>query len=98
MTLHPARGGPPLGTLDLHDQVVKAYGVVLVNCALVSLREDHLQIPAPAGYKRRTPLRCRNGKAAVEFGDVVLTEKLVGPVQRSDPAQAQLLGESSLPS
>ncbi len=80
--LASGQGGAPLGALDLHDQVVKAYGVVLVNRALVSLREDKLQVPVPAGYKRRTPLRCRNGKAAVELGDVVLTEKLVGPVRR----------------
>ena len=95
--LASSQGGAPLGTLDLHDQVVKTYGVVLVNGALVSLREDQLQVPVPAGYKRRTALRRRNRKAAVEFGDVVIVEKLVGRFQRSDPAQSQLLRESSLP-
>jgi hypothetical protein len=95
--LAPSQCGAPLGTLDLHDQVVKAYGVVLVNGALVSLREDHLQIPVPAGYKCRTPLRCRNGEAAVELGDVVIVEKVVGRFQSSDLAQAQLLRETSLP-
>jgi len=55
--LASSQGWAPLGTLDLHDQVVKAYGVVLVNRALVSLREDQLQVPVPARYKRRTALR-----------------------------------------
>jgi hypothetical protein len=67
-------------------------GVVLVNRALVSLREDLLQVPVSAGYKRRTSLCSRNGEAAVKLGNVVIVEKLVGPFQRSDPAQSQLLG------
>ena len=46
--LTPSQCGAPLGTLDLHDQVVKAYRVVLINCALESLRKDHFQIPVPA--------------------------------------------------
>src|SRR5690348_6862912 len=94
--LASSQGRAPFGTLDLHDQVLEAYGVVPVHGALVSLREDHLQIPVPAGYKRGTALRGRNGKAAVELGDVVLVEKLVGCFQGSDPAQAQLLGKPSL--
>jgi hypothetical protein len=40
ITLHPAKVGPPFRALDLHDQVVKADGIVLVHCALESLRED----------------------------------------------------------
>jgi len=47
--LASGQGGAPLGALDLHDQVVKAYGVVLVNGALASLREDQLQVPVPTG-------------------------------------------------
>src|ERR1035437_536980 len=89
--LASSQGGAPLGTLDLHDQVVKAHGVVLVDGALESLREDHFQVPVPAGYERRSALRCRHREAAVELGDVVLVEKLVGPFQSSDPAQSQLL-------
>ena len=69
--LASSQGGAPLGTLDLHDQVVKAYRVVLINCALESLRKDHFQISVPAGYKRRSALCCRNRKTAVELGDVV---------------------------
>src|ERR1035441_7327533 len=95
--LASSQGGTPLGTLDLHDQIVKAHGVVVVDCALVSLREDQLQVPVPAGYERGTSLRCRNGKAAVELGDVVVIKKPVGSFQCSNPAQAQLLGKSSLP-
>jgi hypothetical protein len=34
--------------------------------------------------RNRDNLCCRNGKAAVELGDVVVTEKRVGRVQRSD--------------
>ena len=85
------QGGAPFSSLDLQDQVVKAYGVVPINCALESLREDHFQIPVPAGYERRSALRCRHREAAVELGDVVLVEKLVAPFQSSDPAQSQLL-------
>src|ERR1035441_1969700 len=95
--LASSQGGAPLGTLNLHDQVVKAHGVVLVDCALESLRKDHLQIPVPAGYKRRSALCCRNRKTAVELGDIVLIEKAVGPLQSSDPAQTQLLRQPSLP-
>jgi hypothetical protein len=60
--LAPSQCGAPLGTLDLHDQVVKAYGVFLVDGALVSLRDNQLQVPVPAGYKRRSTLRCGNSK------------------------------------
>ena len=91
------QGMAPVGALELHHQVVKAYGVVSINCALESLREDHFQVPVPAGYERRSALRCRNGKAAVEVSDVVLVEKLVGPFQSSDPAQSQLLRQPALP-
>src|SRR5208283_5067730 len=90
-------GGAPLGTLDLHDQVVKTYGVIPVNCALESLRKDHFQIPVSAGYERGTSLRCRNRKTLIELSDVVIVEEAVGRFQRSDPAQSQLLGQPSLP-
>jgi hypothetical protein len=69
----------PFGRLELHDEVVKAYGVVLVNCALESLRKDHFQVPVPAGYERRSSLRCRDREAVVELGDVVVIKKPVGP-------------------
>src|SRR5580692_8596029 len=90
--LASSQGGTPLGTLDLHDQVAKTYGVIPINGALVSLREDHFEVPVPAGYECRAALRCRNREVAVELGDVMLGKKLVGPFQRSDPVQAQLLG------
>ena len=86
--LASSEGGAPFGALELHDQVAKAHGVIPIDGALESLRKDHFQIPVPAGYKRRTPLRWRNRKAAVELGDEVLIEKGIGPVQRSDPAQS----------
>jgi hypothetical protein len=47
--LASGQGMAPVGTLELHDEVMKAYGVVLVDCALESLRKDHFQIPVPAG-------------------------------------------------
>src|ERR1019366_8162969 len=83
---HEGQGMAPVSALELHHQVVKAYGVVPINGALESLRKDHFQIPVPAGYKRRSALCCGNRKTAVELGDVVLIEKVVGPLQRSDPA------------
>ena len=70
--LASSQGGTPLGTLELHDQVVKAHRVIPINGALKPLREDHFQVAVPAGYERRASLRCRNRKAAVELGDVVL--------------------------
>ena len=70
--LASSQGGTPLGTLELHDQVVKAHRVIPINGALESLRKDHLQIPVPAGYKCRSSLRCRDCEAPVELGDVVL--------------------------
>ena len=47
--LAPGQGVAPVGALQLHDQVIKAYGVVPINGALVALREYHLQVPVPAG-------------------------------------------------
>src|ERR1035438_2623141 len=49
--LASGQGIAPVGALELHHQVLKAYGVVRINDALESLREDHLQVPVPAGYK-----------------------------------------------
>ena len=46
--LASSQGGAPLGTLDLHDQVVKAHRVIPINGALESLGKDHLQVPVPA--------------------------------------------------
>src|ERR1017187_7752938 len=91
------QGMAPVGALELHHQVVKAYGVVPINGALVSLREDHLQVPVSARYERRSALCCGYREAPVELGDVVLLEKVVGLFQGSDPAQSQLLGQPSLP-
>src|ERR1017187_9336448 len=84
--LASGQGMAPVSALELHHQVVKAYGVVPIHGALESFRKDHFQIPVPAGYKRRSALCCGNREAAVELGDVVLIEKVVGPLQRSDPA------------
>src|ERR1700685_2601647 len=95
--LASGQGMAPVGALQLHYQVMKAHGVIPIDSALVALREDHLQVPVPARYERRSTLGCGNCETPVELGDVVVVEKLVGPVQRSDPAQAQLLGQSSLP-
>src|ERR1022692_3022188 len=39
--LASGHGMAPVGALELHHQVVKAYRVVLINCALESLRKDH---------------------------------------------------------
>jgi hypothetical protein len=70
--LASGQSGAPLGTLDLHDKVVKAHGVGPIHCALESLLKDHFQIPVPTGYKRRSALCRRDREAAVELGDVVL--------------------------
>ena len=89
--LRSSQGGTPLGTLELHKYVVKAHRVIAINGAVESLREDHLQIPVPAGYERRSALSSRDCEAVVELSDVVLPEKLVGLFQGSDPAQSQFL-------
>jgi hypothetical protein len=75
----------PVAALDLHDQVVNAHGVVPTDGTFVALREHHFQVPVPAGYERRSALRCRNGEAPVELGDVMLIEKLGGPSRAQIP-------------
>jgi hypothetical protein len=47
--LASGQGMAPVGALELHHQVMKAYGVVPINGALESLRKDDFQIPVPAG-------------------------------------------------
>lgn len=47
--LAAGHGAVPLGRLDLHDQVVKAHGVIPVNCSLEPLRGDQVHVPARAG-------------------------------------------------
>ncbi len=47
--LASGQGRAPVGTLELHHQVVKAHGVVSINGTLVALREHHFQVPVPAG-------------------------------------------------
>ncbi|MGA7243731.1 MAG: hypothetical protein WBX19_11130 [Terracidiphilus sp.] len=75
----PGQSMAPVRALALHDQVMKACGVVPIDGALESLLEHHFQIPVPAEYKFRFSLRCRGCEAPVELGDVVLIWKLVGP-------------------
>lgn len=41
--LASGQGMAPLGMLQLHDEVVKEYGVVLVNGAFESLNEEYLR-------------------------------------------------------
>src|ERR1700690_1720883 len=96
--LASGQGMAPVGALEVHHQVVKAYGVVPIDGALVALREHHLQVSVPAGYERRSALGCGNRKTAVELGDVVIVQKLVGAFQCSYTAQSQLLRQASLPS
>ena len=60
--LASGQGMAPVGALELHDQVIKAYGVVPIDGALVALREHHLQVSVPAGYERRSALGCGNRK------------------------------------
>ncbi len=97
IALRSGQGMAPVSAFELHDQVVKAHGVVPINGALVALRKNHLQVPVPAGHERCAALGCGNGEAAVELGDVVLPEKLVGLFQGADSAQPQLLRQPSLP-
>ena len=70
---HGSSQGGTRWTLELHDQVVKLTGYPDQRCARTS-RKDHLQTPVPAGYKRRSSLRCRDCEATVELGDVVRLE------------------------
>src|SRR5271167_175956 len=87
ITLHPAKVGRHSARSICNDQVVKAHGVIPINCALESLRKDHFQIPVSAGYERGTSLRCRNRKTLIELSDVVIVEEAVGRFQCSDPSQ-----------
>jgi len=84
--LRASQGGAPLGTLELHRDVVEAACIVPIDGALVSLREDQLQVPVPAGYTGRTALCCRDGKTPVELSYVLFAEKRARLVQLSDAA------------
>ena len=81
ITLHPARVGRHSARSICMTRLPKTYGVISINGALVSLREDHFKVPVAAGYECRAALRCRNREAAVELGDVMLGKKLVGSFQ-----------------
>jgi hypothetical protein len=87
----------PADRLDLQRQVLKADGVVLVDCALELEGEDQVQILARAGQERGSALRRWDLKAAVELGHIVLGEKSVGRLQSADSMQSQLLRQSPLP-
>src|SRR5882762_11022153 len=75
-----------------YDRVIPAHHACLLH------REHHLQILSPAGHKRAALLRRRDLKPLIELGHVFLPQKNVGFLQRADPAQAQFLGQASLPS
>ena len=78
----------PFGALDLYDKVVEGDGVIPINSALISLSEDHFEVPVSAGYEGGAALCCRNRKTPIELGNVMVVEKLIGSFQCSDPAQA----------
>lgn len=49
-------------------------------------------IPAAAPPKRRAPLLCRYRELAVELGDVMIPQKLIGALQGRDSRHSQFLG------
>ena len=86
-----SQAGSPTYRFDLQTEVLKADRVVPVHRALELQREDEIQISAAPGYKRAARLRRSHLKAAIELGDVVFSEKGIGPFQSADPMQSQLL-------
>src|SRR5439155_17304070 len=91
------QAGSPTHRFDLQAEVLKADRVVPVHRALELQREDEIQIPAAPGYKRAARLRRPHLKAAIELGDVVFSEKSIGPFQSADPMQPQFLRQPPLP-
>ena len=92
-----SQAGSPTHRFDLQAEVLKADRVVPVHCALELQREDEIQIPAAPGDKRAARLRRPHLKAAIELGDVVFSEKSIGPFQSADPMQPQFLRQPPLP-
>src|SRR3569833_3982406 len=64
--LASGQGMAPFGRFELHDYGAKTHRVISIHGALVSLREDHFEVPVPAGYERGAALRCPNGETPVE--------------------------------
>ncbi len=67
----------PVHFLDLQGQVLEADRVVPVHRTLELEREDQIQITTPAGDKSAACLGCRNLKASIELGHILLAQKTV---------------------
>src|SRR3981081_1409950 len=101
MLMHRYRATSQAGSAqyrsDLPPEVLKSERVVPVHRALELQREDEIQISAAPGYKRAARLRRSHLKAAIELGDIVFSEKGIGPFHSADPMQPQLLRQPPLP-
>src|SRR5262249_26081353 len=70
----------------------------LIHNSLVLDRENTIQVWPLQWHKGRSFLSCRPRKFLIEFRDVGLLRKGVGPFQGRDLSEPQLLWESPLPS
>jgi hypothetical protein len=91
------QAGPPARLRDLKHPPIKHHRIVLIDRALMVQTEYRVEIPSSASYKSRSRLTGRDGKLAVELGDVVMAEELIGGDQGADLGTAQLLRQPSLP-
>src|SRR5262245_39778899 len=80
------RRSQPCG-LDLQQQVVPSYGVVLIDDALVMDGKDTIQIVSFQGNKRRALLCRRPRKPSIESPDIELPQKIIGGFRCRDASQ-----------
>ena len=78
----------PADWLNLQAKVLETDRVIAIHRALELQGENKVQILARPGQEGATPLGCRYLKAAVELGDVVFPQKVIGRLLGCAPRAA----------
>src|SRR5712692_10981004 len=88
MNRDPTAGqcGAQLTALELPDPVGEAHRVVARHYPLVLDREDQVKIFAAQRHEGSPALTGRHTETLIKLRDVLLTQKAVGGLQRSDAA------------
>ena len=87
----------PAHRCDLQSQVLKTDRVVPVHRALELQGKDPFQVFAPIGHKGAPRLRAGHLEAAIELGDVMLTQERIRRRYRPNPTQPEFLRQPPLP-
>src|SRR5438105_13354640 len=88
---------PPSRLLDLLHLLIQLHRVIAIHHSLMLNREDPVQIPALHPQERRPWLLGHDGKAPIEFPEIVLPQESIRFLHCSDPRHPQLLRQASLP-